>query len=145
VGGHCIPIDPWFIAEIAPDETTLIPTARRINDRQPERIAAKVRKAVAHIADPCLAIYGVTYKPDVNDQRESPAWRVVELLRQDGYRLDIYDPVAGPKPGGDPIAFAKGHDALVILVEHREIMDLLTGDRSNYFRSVLAHPIILRF
>lgn len=145
VGGHCIPIDPWFIAEVAPDETELIPAARRINDRQPERVAAKIRKAVAHIPDPCLAVYGVTYKPDVNDQRESPAWRVIHLLRQDGYRMDIYDPVAGPKPPGGPIAFAKGHDALVILVEHREIVELLAGDELARVRSALSQPIILRF
>ena len=145
VGGHCIPIDPWFIAEVAPNETALIPVARRINDRQPERVAAKIRKAVAHIADPCLAIYGVTYKPDVNDQRESPAWQVVELLRQDGYRLDIYDPVAGPMPRGNPIAFAKGHDALVILVEHSEIVDLLANAGSSQILGALAQPIILRF
>jgi UDP-N-acetyl-D-mannosaminuronate dehydrogenase len=108
-------------------------------------VAAKIRKAVAHIADPCLAIYGVTYKPDVNDQRESPAWKVVELLRQDGYRLDIYDPVAGPKPKGNPIAFAKGHDALVVLVEHSEIVDLLANAGSSQILGALAQPIILRF
>ena len=144
VGGHCIPIDPWFIAEVAPDEATLIPTARRINDRQPERVAARIRQAVAHLADPLLAIYGITYKPDVNDQRESPAWHIVEILRRDGYRVEIYDPVAGLRPGGDLFAFLSGKDALAILVEHAEITELLSREPER-LRAALAHPLVLRF
>src|SRR5690606_29027200 len=84
VGGHCIPIDPWFIAEVAPEETTLIPTARRINDRMPEVVAGRIRRAVSHIPEPRIGVYGVTYKPDVDDQRESPAWHVIRLLERDG-------------------------------------------------------------
>jgi len=144
VGGHCIPIDPWFLAEVAPDAASLIPTARRVNDRQPERVAAQIRRAVSHIADPLLAVYGVTYKPDVNDQRESPALQVIEILRQDGYRVDVYDPVAGIGSAGDLFAFCAGHDALVVLVEHREIVELPARDLER-MRSSLAHPIILRF
>src|SRR5262249_33778112 len=49
VGGHCIPIDPWFISEVAPEQTDLIPTARRINDRMPHVIAGRIRRAVAAI------------------------------------------------------------------------------------------------
>lgn len=144
VGGHCIPIDPWFIAEVAPDEAILIATARRINDRQPDRVAARIRQAVAHLADPVLAVYGVTYKPDVNDQRESPAWHVVEILRRDGYRVEVYDPVADLRPGGDLFSFLSGKDALAVLVEHAEIVELLAREPDR-LRSSLAHPVVLRF
>lgn len=143
VGGHCIPIDPWFIAEVATDDAALIPTARRINDRQPERVAGRIRQAVAAIPNPSLAVYGVTYKPDVNDQRESPAWHVVNLLRKDGYQVDVYDPVANAVEG-DFFEFLAGHDALVVLVEHRHIVDLLARDAPGV-RAMLGHPIILRF
>jgi len=144
VGGHCIPIDPWFIAEVAPGDAALITTARRINDLQPQYIAGRIRREVAHIRDPSIAVYGITYKPNVNDQRESPALHIVEILRRDGYRVDVYDPVAGVTPAKDPVAFAGGHDALVILVEHREIVELLANDPDR-LSSALAHPIILRF
>ena len=144
VGGHCIPIDPWFLAEVAPDEAMLIPTARRINDQQPERVAARIRQSVAHLADPLLAIYGITYKADVNDRRESPALHVVEILRRDGYRVETYDPVAGLRPGGDLYAFLSGKDALAILVEHAEIVEVLTREPER-LRSALAHPVVLRF
>lgn len=144
VGGHCIPIDPWFIAEVAPDEAILIATARRINDRQPDRVAARIRQSVAHLADPVLAVYGVTYKPDVNDQRESPAWHVIEILRRDGYRVEIYDPVADLRPGGDFFSFLSGKDALAVLVEHAEIVELLAREPER-LRSSLAHPVVLRF
>lgn len=144
VGGHCIPIDPWFIAEVAPDDAALIQTARRINDRRPEHVAARIRRAVAHLENPRVGIYGITYKPDVNDQRESPALHVVEILQRDGYCVDVYDPVAGMTPAKDVISFAKSHDVLAILVEHQEIVELLNVDPAS-LNVALAHPIILRF
>ena len=144
VGGHCIPIDPWFIAEAAPEETVIIPTARRINDARPGQIAAKVRRAVAHLPEPRLAVYGVTYKPDVNDQRESPAWVIVRLLRDDGYDVAVLDPVAGQGEARDVFEFAKGRDALIVLVEHREILEHLHSDYDRLAKS-LNHPIVLRF
>ena len=68
----------------------------------------------------------------------------MEILRRDGYWVDVYDPVAGVTPSKDVISFAKGHDVLAILVEHREIVELLASD-PNRLSVALAHPIILRF
>src|SRR5205809_4316056 len=61
VGGHCIPVDPWFLTEVDPAHTELIKTARRINDSMPLRTAAKVREIVADIPDPEITIIGMTY------------------------------------------------------------------------------------
>jgi UDP-N-acetyl-D-mannosaminuronic acid dehydrogenase len=144
VGGHCIPIDPWFVAEVAPEETALIPTARRINDRMPDTIARRIRRAVAHIPDPLIGVYGVTYKPDVNDQRESPAWEIIHMLREDGYRLDIADPVARVGEARDLAALARGKDALVVLVPHDAARRELAERRDAVIRE-LAHPILLAF
>lgn len=142
VGGHCIPIDPWFIAEVS--ETVLIPTARRVNDARPAHIAAKVRRAVAQLADPLIGFYGVTYKPDVNDQRESPAWEVIHEIQGDGYRAEVFDPVAGLGDHTDVFAFAEGKDALVVLVEHGEMRAVLAKDRPK-LQQRLKSPILLTF
>src|SRR2546427_11348243 len=83
VGGHCIPVDPWFLAEVDPAHAELVATARRINDSMPARTAAKLREAVADLTDPEIVLIGMAYKPETDDLRESPALRVAELLSRD--------------------------------------------------------------
>src|SRR5205809_4882756 len=56
VGGHCIPVDPWFLTEVDPTHTELIATARRINDSMPLRVAEKLREAVSDRSDPEIVI-----------------------------------------------------------------------------------------
>jgi UDP-N-acetyl-D-mannosaminuronic acid dehydrogenase len=93
VGGHCIPVDPLFLAEAVPGATGLIRTARAINDRRPEEVAARLRGALAGLASPCLGLFGLAYKPDVADLRNSPALAVAEELARDGaIRLLVCDP-----------------------------------------------------
>lgn len=142
VGGHCIPVDPWFLAEVA--DTTLIPIARRINDARPGQIARKVRRALAQIADPLIGFCGVTYKPDVNDERESPAWKIIRELQADGYRTEVYDPITGLGGATDLLDFARGKDALVILVPHSAFIAVLEEKRDDLL-SCLNHPILLKF
>jgi len=144
VGGHCIPIDPWFIAEVAPEQTQLIPAARRINDRMPHVIAGRIRRALAGVHDPSIGVYGVTYKPDVDDQRESPAWEIVRLLREDGYRLDVADPIAHLGEAKTLIELAAGKDALIVLVPHQLVLSEL-AERRDEITSILRHPILITF
>lgn len=144
VGGHCIPIDPWFIAEVAPEETELIQAARRINDRMPHVIAGRIRRAVANVSDPQIGVFGVTYKPDVNDQRESPAWEIIRLLQQDGYRLEISDPIANVGSHKTLRELARGRDALVILVPHRLAKTELAKHRKEILTE-LRTPLLLSF
>lgn len=80
VGGHCIAVDPWFIVHSAPEEARLIRTARTVNDEKPRRIVKRVSDLAARFKSPVVACYGLTYKPDVDDVRESPAFEVVEAL-----------------------------------------------------------------
>src|SRR5713101_1969267 len=63
-GGHCICIDPWFIKEVDPVNSRLISMARDINERVPERIAARVRRAVHEVPDPRIVAIGAAYKPN---------------------------------------------------------------------------------
>ena len=138
VGGHCLPIDPWFIVEMAPEESRIIPEARRINDEQPGRIAAEIRKAIAKNSGQVIGCYGVTYKPEVNDERESPAWEIVHELQADGYDVRVYDPVAKVGDYQDLQSFVADVDLVVALVEHDQFKKALEV-------SAFAGKTLLRF
>lgn len=89
VGGHCIAVDPWFIVSAAPNEAKLIRAAREVNDSKPEWVLEKVKLAVAELLlenpkktaeDISIACYGLAFKPDIDDLRESPALQIVGAL-----------------------------------------------------------------
>ena len=117
VGGHCIAVDPWFIVEKAPQEARLIRTAREVNDSQPQYIFERIKELVGDIERPKIAVMGVAYKGNVGDTRESPALRIVDLLKKNGYEVSIYDPyvegyesVEGVFDDADCIVLLTAHD-----------------------------------
>ncbi|MFS8974648.1 UDP-N-acetyl-D-mannosamine dehydrogenase [Cupriavidus necator] len=87
VGGHCIAVDPWFIVDKTPDEARLIRVAREVNDHKPEWVLGKVRKAIAACKgegrqeqDLKIAVFGLAFKPNIDDLRESPALHISSAL-----------------------------------------------------------------
>jgi UDP-N-acetyl-D-mannosaminuronic acid dehydrogenase len=89
VGGHCIAVDPWFIVSAAPEEARLIRAAREVNDSKPEWVIQKVKNAVDDflisnpdqtVRDITIACYGLAFKPDIDDLRESPALEIALQL-----------------------------------------------------------------
>ncbi len=89
VGGHCIAVDPWFIVASAPEQARLIRTAREVNDAKPHWVLAKVHAAFAtHLdanpgkaaKDIRVACYGVAFKPDIDDLRDSPALTIARQI-----------------------------------------------------------------
>jgi UDP-N-acetyl-D-mannosaminuronic acid dehydrogenase len=80
VGGHCIAVDPWFIVSSAPEEAQLIRTAREVNDSKMEWSLSRVQERAKRFRDPVIACLGLTYKPDVDDLRESPALAIAKRL-----------------------------------------------------------------
>lgn len=89
VGGHCIAVDPWFIVSAAPDKAKLIRAAREVNDNKPEWVIEKIKLAVADYLqanpdktakDITIACFGLAFKPDIDDLRESPALEIVHKL-----------------------------------------------------------------
>ena len=144
VGGHCIPIDPWFIKEVDPENTTLIMTARKINDGMPAKIAAKIRRAVKDIAEPKIVALGASYKPNTYDLRESPALEVIKMLREDGYDVTHYDPLVEGMEYHSIEEAADGADCLVLLVEHSKILNDLE-EHKEQVKQKMRGDLILRF
>jgi len=131
VGGHCIPIDPWFIKEVDPLNSRLIATARSINDAQPEKVAAVIRRSVAAVDLPRIVLVGVAYKADTADLRESPALRVADLLMDDGYDVSMFDPLFAKYRRVSTVReAATGADCLAILVPHSKVVAEWERDRS---------------
>ena len=144
VGGHCIPVDPWFIWEIDPQNSRLISVARSINDQMPARTASHVRRALAGIASPKIVAIGATYKPNTYDLRESPALEVVHLLHQDGYDVSLHDPLTKEYPCPSLREVARGADCLAILVPHSVVTEELAAHHGEILR-VMRQPIVLTF
>jgi UDP-N-acetyl-D-mannosaminuronic acid dehydrogenase len=128
VGGHCIPVDPWFLKEVAPYDSRLITMARLINDEMPHRIAGKIRRAVADVPEPRIVALGASYKRNCEDQRESPAIEIVRLLKQEGYRVAHHDPLISGMGYGSLQETAAGADLMAVLVSH----DAITRELSNH-------------
>lgn len=91
VGGHCIAVDPWFIVSKTPEQAQMIHTARKVNDAKPEWVINKVKLAIADFlqANPTktakevtVACYGLAFKPDIDDLRESPALNITKQIAE---------------------------------------------------------------
>lgn len=143
VGGHCIPIDPWFIKEIDPSNSRLIFASRLINDGMPARVAARIRRLTRDVSSPKLVIIGASYKPDVDDPRESPAIEIVHLLREDGYTLEHYDPLIEGMGYSSLAEICRGADLLVVLVPHRVVLDELERTRPEIEKEMHTSWIVV--
>ncbi len=143
-GGHCIPIDPWFIHQVDPYNSRLIYMTRMTNEEVPQKIAGKIRKSLKDIKNPKIVALGVTYKPDVNDIRDSPALKILHILQEEGYNIRAYDPHVKGYSYKSLADIAKGADCLVVLVEHTVIRDELAKNEEKIKKSMNT-PVIIRF
>lgn len=80
VGGHCIAVDPWFIVATTPEHSSLIRTAREVNDSKPQFVLDKLLPQATRINDVRIAALGLAFKPNIDDLRESPARQIVNQL-----------------------------------------------------------------
>jgi len=138
VGGHCIAVDPWFIVDKTPEEARLIRTAREVNDHKPHWVQGKVETAVADIVaktgmavkDVKIACFGLAFKPDIDDLRESPALEIsLALAKQYPGQVVAVEPNVTEAPTklcasevelvDFSIAITEAH-VLVLLVDHTE-------------------------
>lgn len=100
VGGHCIPVDPWFIVDSAPEDARLIRMARAVNDSKPDWVVGKVREAIdkylkehpeKKIEDVTVGCWGLAYKPGTDDVRNSPAVECVYKIASMGAEVLVFD------------------------------------------------------
>ena len=143
-GGHCIPVDPWFIKEVDPVNSRLIHTARLINDEVPQKIAAKIRRNVQDTENPRIVALGITYKPDTYDTRNSPAKEIVRILHDDGYEVIAVDPLVDGYKYESIKDVAKDADCLVVLVEHKAVKEELAREETE-IKKAMRRPVIMRF
>lgn len=130
VGGHCIAVDPWFIVYSAPESAHLIRTARQVNDQKPHHVVDRVLGAAEAVRARKIACFGLAFKADIDDLRESPAVEIVaDLASRDIAEILVVEPhvdVLPPALHGSPnvqlvdmqTALAEA-DMLVLLVNHK--------------------------
>ncbi|HNR69677.1 MAG TPA: nucleotide sugar dehydrogenase [bacterium] len=149
LGGHCIPIDPFYLTWKAHEydmPTRFIELAGDINTAMPSWVVAKIMSALnSHkksLNGSRLLILGVAYKKDIDDMRETPALKLMELLREQGAAVDYYDPYVPKLPPTrkyqydmtsielTPAAIA-GYDAVVVVTDHTAVDYQLVLDNAR--------------
>ena len=142
VGGHCISIDPWFIVEKS-SNAKLIKTARELNDSMPLFVVEKIKKIIKK-DNGKIAIFGVTYKGNVDDTRESPAEKVASKLIEDGFEVKCYDSYAREfkYPLSSLDDAVDNADIIVVLAEHDEFKNF-DKDDIKHISSKVRSKIIL--
>jgi UDP-N-acetyl-D-glucosamine dehydrogenase len=132
IGGHCIPVDPFYLEEKAKEfgiSSKYIGVSDQINKSMPDfvidRLVEELGKPVADLA---IQVIGVTYKADVADTRESPAERVIEILRERGAKVSWHDPLVSQWRGEASSPLNSGADIALVLVAHSDLdMSLWSG------------------
>ena len=111
VGGHCLPLDPWFLVEVYP-KAKLIPTSRKINNNMIKKAVCLANK----LKPKKIVILGAAYKANVDDVRESPSLRLYNVLK-DKYNVQLVDPTVFPNQ--DVYNKVKDSDLIIIGAAHK--------------------------
>lgn len=139
VGGHCIAVDPWFIVAGDPENALIIRTAREVNKFKTEWAIEQIKIAVADVAvstgrKPKIACLGLTFKPDIDDLRESPAVHIAGELQTKGYDVVVVEPNIEAHDKFVLVSLEdalKTADVIAVLVKHRSF---LNGDVKDSLR-----------
>lgn len=131
VGGHCISVDPWFLVGQYPDLAHVISVARKVNDGQPRYVLSRVREIMeAHGINSLneVGFYGLTYKENVDDTRESPTLQMLEIMKDNlAFGAKVYDPYAkmglAENQCVDFEQFLLGLKLVVVMVGHQHLIE----------------------
>lgn len=131
VGGHCISVDPWFLVGDYPDLTNLIMAARKINDSMPVHVLKRIRSIMKEhsISDiRKIGIYGLAYKENVDDTRESPTRQLLEKMEEHlAFGVKVFDPFVTENIVNNQYhdfqAFLEEIEILVIITAHDHIKE----------------------
>lgn len=140
VGGHCISVDPWFLVGDYPGLANIILSARKINDSMPDFVLERIHAIMKenHMTDVGrVGLYGLTYKENVDDMRESPTLQMLESMERHlcGGQIKVYDPYViqdvTANQYHDLDAFLRDVDLVVLLVGHDEIKEQMEKLKSK--------------
>jgi UDP-N-acetyl-D-mannosaminuronic acid dehydrogenase len=133
VGGHCLAVDPYFIVAKSPDTAKLINLSRTINTSMPSYVVENVNKLMKNVDGKVVTIFGLTYKGNVDDIRESPAMEILELLKeQNQFEVRAYDPhVHLNWVITDMEEAVNSSDLIVVLSDHNEFKFFEEADLAN--------------
>jgi UDP-N-acetyl-D-mannosaminuronic acid dehydrogenase len=145
VGGHCIAVDPWFLVSTNPLSSRLIKSARMINDERPEyvfeRIISTISNSGSEITETKILTLGLSYKPNVDDIRESPALFITQKIAHYGFAKhyvvepnlkDISELLKNTTSKKVDLEYGiKNVDVIVILVQHNEFKKINFSDLTN--------------
>lgn len=125
VGGHCIAIDPWFLTENS-TRCRVVSLARVINDSMPNHVLQIVKDMLKSVDNPIITVFGVAYKGDVDDTRETPALRFIRLAENEGYMVKVHDPYV-KKFKYEILGFedaVKDSDCIVLITDHAQFKEI---------------------
>lgn len=140
VGGHCIPVDPYYLIEHAKQngfEHSFLSLARKINNEMPEftvqQLVEGLNDVHKSVKGSIVTVLGLSYKADIGDDRESPAYKTLELLIQKGAAVRTFDPYIPAKSSAATLAEAlSGSDAVVLVTTHKEFLTLRPDELKTY-------------
>jgi UDP-N-acetyl-D-glucosamine dehydrogenase len=132
LGGHCIPIDPFYLTWKAREygfTTEFIELAGKVNEAMPYYCRSLISQALNHGAQKSMSgskilVLGVAYKPDIGDVRESPALKLIELLRNAGSQVEYHDPhvPSVPELGMESVPLVpEDYDCVTIVTDHSSV------------------------
>lgn len=143
IGGHCIPVDPLYLSWKAKQSglnSKFIELSEGINHIMPSYIVNKLKEYIYPklISESCIFIYGVAYKRDINDVRESSALKIIQLLKDEGASIDYHDPYIPQVKIGSHVLYSqeltpdqlKKADAVILFTDHSNAPIQLILDNS---------------
>jgi UDP-N-acetyl-D-glucosamine dehydrogenase len=173
LGGHCIPIDPFYLTWKAREyelSTKFIELAGEINTMMPRYVVSRIADELNHrirrgLKGASILVVGLAYKKNVDDTRESPSFKLIELLEKDGAICDVHDPfipiiplireypkLAGRRSVSLNDEVISGYDAVLIATDHDSIdykaivesAKLVVDTRNACFRSGAFGPNVVK-
>jgi UDP-N-acetyl-D-glucosamine dehydrogenase len=145
VGGHCIPVDPYYLAWKAREydfSTKFIEVAAEINQDMPFFTVEKLRRELRSHGKPLLGstvlVLGAAFKKDIDDARNSSAIRVIEILRKEGARVEYHDPYV-PSIGLGGALYGQGDEG--VRLTSTELTDVAI-ERADVVAILVAHSTV---
>lgn len=143
VGGHCLAVDPYFIVEKAEEEAKIIKLARETNASMPRFVVQHVDLLLSEIDNPKIAVFGLAYKGNIDDYRESPAVEIYNMLRNnERYEIHVFEPHIKQENINIPLnSFEESitnADLILILTDHNEFKKL----DFNILSAKMRHSVI---